>query len=154
MSHKGLTALALSALVIVAVGTGCGGGNSGASLTKAEFIRRANVICAKAGKEVHSEFLAYAKTLEGKEPKTRSGITAAQKKVAETIVIPVKQKEVEQLSKLDAPVGDSDRIATVLNAIEQGIEKAQAEPVLATTNAEEVFGASEKIARNYGLDDC
>ena len=142
---KSMLAGLVGAAVLLA---GCGAGNPG--LPKAEWITRADKICATARDDIAAlprpgtlaEVGAYA-------TKTR--------KIAE--------RELGALRNLDAPRTDRDTVMKMLQFVEDGIhatervEKAakNGDAEAATSAIDEVNGLTDranKLARDYGLQVC
>ncbi len=143
----------LLVLAIVLGATGCGDGGEetpSAQPTKAAFARKADAICAKAYKQIESGFKSFTGDA-GREP--FSNIEEIQK-FADTVLIPAKQKEVEELDAVGAPRGDEDRVKAILAAYEEGIEKAEQSARNAVVSSAGVFVKATELAGKYGLKDC
>lgn len=155
MADRGGISLILGvlALAIGMVVAGCGSGGSGSSTgptSKAEFIRKANAICDRDHRQGEAEFRDYIVSLHGDEPHG-SALAAAQRKIAETILIPLKQQEIEELAELGAPKGDGKQVKAISAAIEEGIETTEKSPEEAVVYSASAFGKSSELATKYGL---
>lgn len=150
-------ALLAGAMLSVLLVAGCGGDSdtgttSAAPLPKAEFIKRADAICAQHLEETRTKFLAYGKSV------AKAGETAAEREghiavVAETIVAPELRQEIADIRALGVPEGDQGKVEAILVAIEGGITKVIAQP----RRAVEGSGALEpagRLARAYGFQVC
>jgi hypothetical protein len=146
----------LGALVIALTVVGCGSGEGAAttSITKAEFIEKANAVCVKTHEQVETKFAAYAKGLAGKEPTTPTAVAATQAEVVETILNPAKEQEVDELRSLGAPSGDEAQVEAIVDSLAEGVGKAEKHPGPALENGDEAFGKAERLAREYGLASC
>jgi len=143
----------LLVLTIVLSATGCGIGGEetpGAQPTKVTFVRKADAICAKAYKQIESGFKSFVGSA-GREP--FSNIEEIQK-FADTVLIPVRQKEVEELGAVGAPREDEDRVRAILEAYEEGIEKAEESARNAVLSSAGVFVKATELAEEYGLKEC
>lgn len=133
---------------------GCGGGESSdvntASTTKAEFIAKANAACARIKQETQTEFAVYIKS-PAYETLTQA---EGQAELGRKFVIAPKQREVEEFIALGGPSGDESQVKTIVAAFKGGIEKAEEDPSKTARNSTEAFGASEKLAAEYGLKGC
>jgi len=154
MVNRGVIASVAVGLVIGVLVVGCGGGGDGtASISKAEFVKRANGVCARIGKQVTTQFAAFVASYGGKEPKG-AALKAAQKKIVETILTPNKRSEIEQLRKIGMPTGGEAQINAIVDGLERGIEEAEAQPTLAVTGKVKSFADVERQAKEYGLTGC
>lgn len=147
---KRLIILGAVALVVGLVAAGCGEDSSTASITKAQFVKKANAICAKVGQEVVSDFASYAK--ENKNLKTPTEADYAD--LVDAVMTPNIEKEVTELEALGAPSGDEDTVEELIDSRAATIEKAEAEPSLLLNESDELFAESSKLATEYGLDEC
>ncbi len=151
---KGLIATLVGVVAIVVIVTGCGSSSDDGTtaLTKAEFISQADAICKKGDNEIQSEFETFEKEnglKEGEEP------SKAQKvEVAETIVTPNIKGQSEALRALAAPSGDEDEISAMLDALDEGVEEAEADPAVLFSAKTTPFKPASKIAKEYGLTAC
>lgn len=144
----------LTALVAIAViATGCGGGGSSttASITKAEFVKKANAICAAGNKRNQAEFEAYARKSglqEGEEPSQ-----AEDKELAETILLPSVSQEVEEIKALGIPGEEGEGAEAVIESAEESIAKGEEDPAALVTSGK-TFAKTNELAHEYGLTVC
>jgi hypothetical protein len=151
------TFLSLVALLAMVVGAGCGGSDDSdltlttSSLTKAEYIKRVNEICAAGQQELTLAFSAYAK-------KQGSGDNLVDAKLAPgivTVLVPALQKQNEEIETLGAPQGDKDEIEAFLAARQAVLTKAKQDPPATIFKFGDGFRKSpNKLASKYGLDGC
>jgi hypothetical protein len=144
----------LAALVaLAAVVAGCGSDSETTeSLTKVEFIKRADAICEKNEGKVTSEFEDYAEEKgwdENKEPSKEQ-----QEEAIVEVVGPNVQAQVDEIRELGAPEGDEETIDEMLTAVEEGVERIEEEPQLLTEEAKNPLAEGSKLARDYGLEKC
>jgi hypothetical protein len=149
--------LLLGVCALALVAAGCGGGSdetsSTASLTKAQFIKKADGICASAEKEIEGEFESFAKEhkLSEKNPPSNEESEEA----ATTILIPSIEGQLEDIRALGAPAGEEQKVEELLAAVESAIEKTKEDPVkFIESEGEGDFAHANKMAREYGLMVC
>jgi hypothetical protein len=164
LSVKVLFVLAgMSAALIVA---GCGGsGNSTngdlgevtvetSSLSKAEFMKRADAICKTNKAQLIHEYklfvtsaLAEAKSNSA----SKSDEKASQRKLVDTLVVPSFEKDIEEISALGAPKGDEQEITSLLDSLKKELERLQQDP---SKVLDASFARTSKMAQAYGLSGC
>lgn len=146
-----LPARTLALLLVAAVASlfaGCSGDDdrtvSTTSLDKAEYVERADAICA----EGRLRALRY-------QPSAGGGQTAAaaQKAIDES-VLPAVQEVVDELYELGAPGGQEEQIDAFLAAFQQGVDDGEDLEVPTFERFERVMAPAGKLARKAGLQDC
>lgn len=145
-----LAALAALALVVA----GCGGGGSStestSSLTKAEFVKQGNAICAKGSKEINEGFEKFVE--ENGLSKTKAPPKAVQEEAVETVLIPKISKEIEDIRALGPPDEEAE---AVLDAAEEALEKGEEDPIaFLKEESAGPFAKANKLSREYGLTRC
>jgi len=150
-----LISMAVAALTIALVAAGCGGddGDSTATLTKAQFVKKGNAICAAGNKEIEAGFESFAKehNLSKNQQPTKAELTEA----AETVLTPAIAKQVHAIGALGTPSTDGKGAEEVLDAAEEALEKIEEEPVLITkSGSKSPFAKANAMAREYGLTTC
>lgn len=149
------------AVVLLGVGVGCGGGSGDTTsdITKAQFVKKANFVCADSKRE---------RTAIGEEsfnPKQRQGshavgakstkeLEAELKELGQELVtekiVPSLQKQQKELEDIGAPAADEEKVEKMLANMESGINE------LAEQGYEGLFSNGfddfEKEAETYGLD--
>lgn len=147
-------ALALLAIVVA----GCGGGSDStntdattSSLTKAEFLKQGNAVCAKGNKEIEEGFEEFEKEngLQNKRP-TNAQLTEA----IETIVIPKVRQQIEGVKALGAPSGEEAEVEAITDAAEEALEKGEEDPAALAGGKADPFTKANKLANEYGLVKC
>jgi hypothetical protein len=145
---------ALAACLVAALGAvGCGGGSSSSSsshstaaaaavtITKGDFIAKANAICAKADPAL-SEANARLATLRDRN------LVAA---VVDGTYVPAIEAQIAQIRALGAPAGEQAPVAAMLALVEGDLARLKRHPALVTTD---VFSNFAKVAHPYGLAAC
>jgi hypothetical protein len=134
---------------------GCGGNDENdttAALTKAQFLKRGNAICAAGGKEIDQGFKAFN---EDEHLKANQEPTDAEaEEIADTILLPAVQKQVDELRELGAPEGDEEQVEEILDGADEAIEEGEEDPSALVTENGGVFAEVNKMAREYGLTVC
>lgn len=145
--YRVLIAIGMAAAVFAAFG--CGSSDSDtSSLTKAEFIKRADQICAKSAKQRSAEVNEY----EADMPKGVKASAAHLDKGLKTVVGPALHREVEELEALPTPEGDEAKVDAILARLEKAgtvLEKQGSEGIVAAG-----FVDFEQEAAAYGLKVC
>lgn len=144
---KRLLAVLIVALVPLGLAA-CGDDDDGPS--KADYIEKADAICARSDKETDAIFDAGFEDPADPQPEeAQEALKAA---------LPVVKEDLEELKALEKPKDDEDEIDAIWTAIEEGIttlEEASADPdqsLVALTS--EPFAPGEKLAGDYGMEDC
>lgn len=157
---KRLIALSVGAMSIAAFTIGCGGGDdevSTSSITKAEFIAKADAICKRSDKQVEKKFTAFLKEnpelLKGAAA-SEADITAGSTEVVETILLPATRREIKQIDALEVPSGDEDQIDEIIDALEEAVVRSEEDPPTALLSNVEVFRRSKGLSEEYGLKVC
>jgi len=133
---------------------GCGGGSddstSGKSISKEEFIAKADAICKKG-----TERLQKAIFTALKNPRNLTKVSEAEQiKIVTTAMVPNVSREAEELRALGIPDGDEEKVDAMITALEEGVETAEQDPKVVTESSDAVFGISSRIAAEYGLEAC
>lgn len=132
--------IAIAALVWA----GCGSGSED-SLTKAEFARKANIICSK-WQQVRGERYSAAKSKFAPLNSSRN------KKRAIIFILSPYEATIDGLGELSPPAGEEEKVETFVKAMEQEMDQVKKEPLLATKKP--VFQKSNELVESYGLDEC
>lgn len=141
------TLLAAVALLLAPISCGSGGAESTSSLTKAQFLRKANAICAKYNPKMTEDLGAYLDKHAG----SRHRSEAIEDKAAAEVVLPFRKKEVRLLRALGTPTSDEKYVDEMLTAWEEGIERGEEDPHSLRRNA---FSKSFSMGIHYGLKKC
>jgi hypothetical protein len=178
--------LAAAFLAIALIGSGCGGGSDnsastgdnsastgessastaedstssgeGSILGKAEFIGKADAICAEGKKQVEAEYAAYlkknkiSKVSESKESSAETEAHVAE--IIETIAIPALRRQIDEIGSLGAPSGEEAQVRAYLAAAEEGIKKGEENPQVMFSSPTEVFANADELADEIGFKVC
>lgn len=134
--------LAATALVAVTA-AGCGG-SSKPTITKAEYVKKANAICTHG----NAAQQAAAASL-GQHP-SHAQINA----LVSGTFIPNIQAQIDAVRALGAPSGEEATVSHMLDVAQEDLDKAKSNPsVFAQENAHP-FANFAAIAHPYGLTEC
>lgn len=122
------------------------------SLSKAEFVKRANAACTREGKGLLSRAEAFQ---EGGGSKGQSP-QEANAELVKKVLLPTVEAQTAALVKLGAPEGDEEELEAILAARREDI--ASAEEVKrgksVTEIIEEEFSETDETLEEYGLSAC
>jgi len=143
---------ALSAGLLIA---GCGDDDEASGdappISKAAFVKRANAVCEERISRVVDQITASLK--DPAQASKDGGGKVAEDELVSAAVVPALQSEVEEIRALGAPEGDEAQVEAILEATEEVIANAEAEPEV-LTESKEPYKAPEKLATEYGLIAC
>jgi len=157
LSIKAFLVLAATLAVVVVAG-GCGGASADeitvqtGSLSKAEFIKRANAIC----EAVRSRFLReYVALYEQKKPKLTGAAPGVWlSEVVDAVLLPnYEQRMIDEISALGAPASEEKEVASFLNSLQQRLDEVHQNPV-ELTKSPYPFAKPARVAKKYGLTGC
>jgi len=151
--RKPILIVLIAALAIAAAAAGCGDSGSASSaapLTKAQFIKQGDAICAKADKEQVAAYLDFAKD-EPKKLETKSG----EEELVTVAGLPPVQEAIEEIGALGIPEGDESEVEALVTGMEKALEEAEADPSkVLESSAVTPFDKTDKMAREYGFVAC
>jgi hypothetical protein len=146
-----LTAGFIGVLILAALATGCGGGSDSdsetAQVTKAEFVKQADAICAKHAKELQGELTAYLEQADS-APKAR------RVEMNTELLFPGFDSQIEELGEVPVPAGEEAKVSAMLEAAESGLAKAEEKPDVLLGLEDESLNEFVSLARSYGLTEC
>jgi hypothetical protein len=164
---KRFIAMLVSALTIVALVAGCGGGSdSGDSsaadtssqdkstapaLSKAEFIKQGDEICTKTAEELNEGIESYTSENEldeGEEPSEEQ-----QEALVSEAILPVFRAQAEQLGALGPPTGEEAAVEEIVTGIEDAVADAEDDLSSAISGESPLEDANAK-AREFGFKVC
>ena len=141
----------ISATLTLALAGGCGGGSSttkstattaAATITRAEFVAKANAICAAADPNLAAENAKLA------AHPTPAAVAAAVK----SVYVPSVESQIAGIKALGTPPGDQATVSRMLQLVEGDVHKIKTNPRLIV--ATDVFADFAKVAHPYGLTAC
>ena len=151
MVSKRLFLVAIGVLAAAMIGAGCGGSDD-PEITKAEFIKEVDAVCAKGNKQIETKFIDYVQSTGfkvGQQPSEKQ-----LEELLETLLIPTVEQETEEIEDLGMPKGDEQEVEALLAAIEEGREKAEEDPKSVILETGVAFAKADELAKKYGLKVC
>ena len=119
-------------------------GATGEALSKDEFIKQADQICADGDKSINEAFNA----LGSGEPSQQE-----QQQVVTDTVVPEIQGEIDGISALTPPAGDEEEVSAILDAAQSAVDQTKEDPTL-LTQGQDPFQEANQLAKEYGLKVC
>ena len=138
--------IALTACSTLAL-AGCGDSEPKAAaepsaLTKAEFIKQADAICAASEAKLDKLGADISENTSMEEIQT----------FLEKKAIPEMDAMVGKIRELEPPKADAEQVDTLLDAVEAEIAKVKKNPM--AIMGDNSFEAANKLAADYGLKTC
>lgn len=134
-----------AAACVALIAAGCGSSKD-SGLSKAEFLKQGNAICAKGNAEIN----AGAKKFRHARP-SRADLL----KFAKATLIPSIERQVNGIAALKPPKADKSTVDALVASARQALAKVKAKPALATTSgSRDPFADANKLANAYGLTKC
>lgn len=143
------TAMAAAGLVVGACGNDDAGEAGADSITKAEWIARADAICAEGNQRVQKQ---VGGRLAGLEPGSPT-FDRAHARILSEVALPDLRDQVAQISALGAPRGDEERVDAILAAVRAGIDESTADPAAFNAPDGSIAEAASLIGE-YGSKVC
>jgi hypothetical protein len=151
---RGPTTLIVAVIAAVFFVAGCGGGSdsssSANSISKEEFIAKADAVCKKGTERLQAAIAGALKNQTNITKVTKG----EQEKIVATVMVPSVSREVKELRALGVPDGDSERVDAMITALEEGVETAERDPAAVTKSSDAIFGIASRMAGEYGLVSC
>lgn len=132
----------------------CGGdddddGNGGEALSKAEYIRQGDAICAEGDREIEQ---AAEEQFGGSEDQPTEEEIG---EFAQEEVLPNLQDQIDRLRELPAPEGDEEEVEAIYDAADEGIQQLEeAGPEGFVEQGDEAFEEANRLAGEYGFQNC
>lgn len=140
--------MVIAGMLIAAVGAaGCGSSGKTAStsttptITKAEFLAKANAICGKA-----DPLLSAAGAKLETQP-SKAQVAALVKRT----YVPSIEAQITAIKALGVPAGAQASVTSMLTLAQADLNKLESNPALVATD---VFADFAKVAHPYGLTAC
>jgi len=159
--RNGRFLLALFALAAaLSVAAGCGSSSSGddevtiqtGSLSKAEFIEKADAACEASRTELEAKLRKYFQDHEeevGKADKEDEFFSG----MLETVIAPNFEAEIQRISSFGAPKDYAPEAAAFLNSLQRQIEEAHSD-ISKLEDSRFPFEESAKAAKKAGMQGC
>jgi ABC-type Fe3+-citrate transport system substrate-binding protein len=141
-------------LVAGLIVAGCGGSedsSSASSISKEEFIVKADAVCKRSNQRMEAAFVDFLK-----DKKSLKKLTQAEnEKLVGIVLVPNIEREIKELKALGVPDGDDEVVEAIVSALEEGLETAEDNPqVVAASSSDTIFGIASRLAGEYGATVC
>jgi hypothetical protein len=151
--------LLVATMAIALFGVGCGGGGSGSStdagsgagspiatssLSKAQFVEKADEVCNDGSEELGSRIPSLQEKKGG----------PTQEEVLTKALVPAYQIMADKLHELGAPSGDEEKVEAYLAALQKAIDAVKEKHPSSFPEGEVFFRHSNELARSYGIKSC
>jgi hypothetical protein len=148
----GIVASALALLALAAGLGACGGSGEETlprgTLTKKQFLKKANAICVAGLEEMNEADLAAWKRYEPDHSTTDEAIL---NKVS-LALIPAREKDLRRLHAVGLPKGDERLVDEILTAWEEGVDEVKEEPsLMREAPADSGFNRAYRMGEKYGF---
>ena len=155
--RRTLLVLVLLSAGLALLASGCGDDSStaedaSASLTKEQFVKRADAYCTRGYKAQARAMEAYAKKngLNFTEP-----TQAEREKINTAVVLGFVRRKIEFFESLPAPEGDEKEVRQMIESMERGLEQSERNPAsLAKPYEPEPFTDTRHLTAEYGPYVC
>lgn len=154
MSNAARLLLAALAFSLLAAGCGNGDGEAG-SLSKAQFIKRADQICEKGRARFEREYGALVERQRGEVSKAEREALA--KELVEESFIPAYEWQIEEIRSLGIPSGDENQVESFLVSMEETLDSSHDQPlkfIRGDSESLETFEEAKNKAEAYGFTYC
>jgi hypothetical protein len=165
MSKRFIATLA-AALAIVVLVAGCGGGSDSSdstaadtggadtsdapALSKAEFIKQGDEICAETGQKLQEGITDFSSEngLDEGEPSEEQ----AEELVTE-VILPLIQEQAEEIDALGAPKGEEAEVEEIVAGLEEAVDEGLEDPSIAT-GSDNPFADVDQRSQDFGFNVC
>lgn len=150
---RGSLALVAAGLAVVLLVAGCGDDSSSSanSISKEEFIAKADAICEQGTGRMEAGLVKFL-TDGGKIQKPSQ---ADNEKFIVTVLTPSLRREIKELRALGVPDGDEEKVEAMITSLEDGLITAEDNPqIVAAGSTDIVFGIASRLAGELGIETC
>lgn len=151
-----LAGVLIGVLLAAVVAAGCGGDDGGetSSVTKAVFVKQAGAICQKTdADQTAAAFDLFKEQRERGQPSAQE-LQERTEEVVTAVIVPRVEQMAEELEQLEAPAGDSEEIAALIEAYETAAKEAKSEAAAFVDGKVDPFQEPREMAVAYGLKRC
>ena len=154
MRDRSIAAVAVAVTLFAGIAVaGCGSSSSSSSsssastaatgITKAQFVAKANAICAAGNKATNAALSPITK----KTSQSQSVV------IVKTAFVPAVQTQITAIKALGAPAGDEATVNKMVTYAQQDLNKIKKDPTLVFSGKDQ-FHNFAVIAHPYGLVQC
>jgi hypothetical protein len=154
--RRTLLVLVLLSAGLALLASGCGSDSSTAdeaseSLTKKQFVKRADAYCTRGYKAQARAMEKYAE----KHGFSREPTQAEREEVNTAVVLGFVRRKIEFFKSLPAPEGDEQKVQRMIASMERGLEQSEEDPAsLAKPYSPEPFTDTRHLTAEYGPWIC
>jgi hypothetical protein len=148
MMRSSFLTVTIMAILLGLVACGGSDDDSSPTLTKAEFIKRADAICKKADAKQESAVRAYEK----ENPEALSTPAGQEEFILDIGLSPI-TVELDEISELGVPEGDEQAVNAIVSGFEDAVAKVEADPFSVASGPGPFLGVN-KLTKAYGFKDC
>lgn len=157
VSTRGSAALVgLLALLALVIGAGCGGGDDDggdSSLTKAEFVKKADAICVRREEEKNKALQAAFNDASKEKLKGQKAQEAQEEIIADAALPPIAEM-VEELADLGTPSGEEEKAEAMVEAFEEEVSNIEGDLKGTVEGKVGNFDKANKLAEKFGMKSC
>jgi hypothetical protein len=151
IKHISLTSLSIIAIVLAL--SSCG--DDSTSVSKSEFIKRADEICYDRLSDAEARILRYMEENDLTPLTVTTGDRAGL--VARTILFPYYQGQIDEIRSLEAPEQDRGVVTAFLTATQDVVDQSREHPsafARSLAGGRNPFSEASQIATEYGFKVC
>lgn len=141
-----------------ALAAGCGGDDSDAegadttvttsSLSKAQFVKKAEALCLQEEKRLYARLKAY-----GNKNPAEGGVSEGPEAVRKILLPPI-QRQIDELRELGAPRGEEKQLETYLDALQEAVDTIDEKGLSSSDELGRAYKRPNELVRKYGLKEC
>jgi hypothetical protein len=153
--HKVILAI-VGVAAVAALWAGCGGGSddsngstteSTPSLTKAQFVKKADAICAERKKKWKAKVASAREELSEKDGSLNEDKAD---ELVVSVLVPLMEEELENLEALGVPAGDEEAVSKMWEARSGAVEEIERGGTAAVSSSKSLTSFATQ-AREYGV---
>ena len=144
----GMRLIVVTAVALLAVGCGSGQSSETETVTRAEFLAKAQAICKRGTAKLDKQYNHWAE-----RARFHADSEAFMNKKAEKVILPSKVQKVKELRALELPEVGEKKLEIFLAAMEEGIEKGRKDPSSLRVG-DYAFQRAFEMSESVGLQVC
>ena len=143
---------AITALLTLGLATAAFAGVAGAGgdLSKKEYLKEANGICAAADEEIDAAFETVFEGVESEEDIDPAAFEA----VVVQSLLPAIRVAIADIATLDGPAKVEKKVGKALDQYTDVADEIEDDPLILLESDEDPFAKADKTARKAGLTEC
>jgi hypothetical protein len=141
----------LGSLLLITAMVGCAGSDD-PPLTRAQYLKRADAICARAEKEQFKDFQAALDSATNGHSVSPPAEKKAVQELSAELIIPRAAQMVDELADLEAPEGNEHVVEELIEIYRAAVKAAENQP--SSFLSGKAFAEANEAAKGYGLQKC